>query len=131
MNHRMIPGTPRAEIAVDANLVRSLLHEQHPDLAEQSITLVETGWDNFIFQLGTQMALRLPRRARAAALILNEQRWLPNLATHLPITMPVPLRIGLPSNRYPWPWSVCRGFRAGPRTKRRRAAIRRFPSQGF
>jgi aminoglycoside phosphotransferase (APT) family kinase protein len=99
-------GTPKPEIEVDEALVRSLLRDQHPDLADQPLALFETGWDNFTFRLGRDLALRLPRREAAAQLILNEQRWLPHLAVHLPIPIPAPLRVGHPSAQYPWPWSV-------------------------
>jgi aminoglycoside phosphotransferase (APT) family kinase protein len=50
--------------------------------------------------------VRLPRRAIAAKLLENEQRWLPQLAKQLPIAVPVPHRIGLPNALYPWHWSI-------------------------
>ena len=99
-------GTPAPEIDLDVDLVQSLLREQHPDLVDQELVLFDTGWDNFTFRLGEELALRFPRREAAAQLILNEQRWLPELATHLPIPIPTPLRVGLPSAEYPWHWSV-------------------------
>src|SRR3546814_11942571 len=53
--------------------------------------------------------MRLPRRALSAPLVLLEQRWLPVLAPHLPLPVPVPVRAGQPSAAldYPWHWSVC------------------------
>lgn len=99
-------GTPKAEVEVDEDLVRSLLRTQHPDLAEQPLALHETGFDNFTFRLGDALTLRLPRREAAAELVVNEQRWLPLLAPRLPIPIPAPLRVGAPSERYPWHWSV-------------------------
>jgi aminoglycoside phosphotransferase (APT) family kinase protein len=38
----------------------------------------------------------------------KEQRWLPALAPHLPLAVPVPLARGSPAEGYPWHWSVCR-----------------------
>lgn len=65
-------GIRRAEIEIDAAKVRELLSVQHPDLASLSLVTIPSGWDKAI--------LRLPRRQLAAALVLHEQRWLPQLA---------------------------------------------------
>lgn len=100
------PGTPPAEHAIDAALVGGLLAEQHPDLAGLPLRAVDAGWDNAMFRLGDGLAVRLPRRAAAAALIEGEQRWLPRLAARLTLPIPVPLRVGLPARGYPWRWSV-------------------------
>jgi aminoglycoside phosphotransferase (APT) family kinase protein len=104
--------TPAAEVAVDDPLVRALLAEQHPDLAELSLRLVTNGWDNAVFRLGGDLAARLPRRALAAALVEHEQRWLPTLAPDLPLPVPAPVRRGVASPRhgYPWAWSVVPWF---------------------
>jgi len=97
--------TPAADIHVDEELVRALLSEQHPDL-QGDLRLVSNGWDNAIFRLGDDLAVRIPRRNVAAHLIEHEQRWLPVLAPQLTVPGPVPVRIGVPSARFPWPWSV-------------------------
>ncbi len=99
-------GTPSAEVKIDALLVLQLLAEQHPDLQTLSIQFVDAGWDNAMFRLGDRLAVRLPRRAIAARLLENEQHWLPQLATQLPLAVPVPLRIGVPNALYPWHWSI-------------------------
>jgi aminoglycoside phosphotransferase (APT) family kinase protein len=39
-------------------------------------------------------------------LIENEQRWLPQLQSRLPLPIPAPVRIGVPQHGYPWHWSV-------------------------
>ncbi len=102
-------ATPAAEVDIDAALVGALLAEQHPDLAALPLRLVASGWDNAIFRLGDDLAVRLPRREMAATLVLHEQRWLPSLAAALPLPVPVPLRAGVPSDAlgFPWAWSVC------------------------
>lgn len=87
-------------------LVRSLLREQHPDLAEDLLVQVDAGWDNTLWRLGDELLVRLPRRALAAPLTINEQRWLPELAPHLPLPISAPVRFGRPSGAYPWCWSV-------------------------
>jgi aminoglycoside phosphotransferase (APT) family kinase protein len=97
-----------AEIDVDETLVRALLTEQHPDLAGLPVRVVAQGWDNVMARLGQDLAVRMPRRAVAARLVEHEQRWLPELAPTLPVTVPVPVRVGRPSAAlgYPWSWSV-------------------------
>jgi aminoglycoside phosphotransferase (APT) family kinase protein len=99
-------GTPMAEVEIDADLARRLLAVQHPELADLPIAPVASGWDNAIFRLGDDLALRLPRRQVAAELVLHEQRWLPLLKDRLPLRIPAPVRIGVPQAGYPWPWSV-------------------------
>ncbi|BAY37417.1 stress response kinase A [Nostoc sp. NIES-2111] len=99
-------GTPVSEMEIDTTLVYGLLSNQHPDLAQLPIHLVDTGWDNVMFRLGDRLCVRLPRRTIAAKLIENEQTWLPLLAEQLTLPVPKPYRIGLPENNYPWRWSV-------------------------
>ncbi|MBD2111557.1 MULTISPECIES: aminoglycoside phosphotransferase family protein [Cyanophyceae] len=98
--------TPDAEVFIDDVLVRRLLHDQHPDLAHLDIVLVDSGWDNAMFRLGDCLAVRLPRRQIAAALVEHEQTWLPRLAAQLSIAVPTPYRLGVPALGYPWRWSV-------------------------
>lgn len=99
---------PAAEVAVTTGLVRALLREQHPDLGTRPLRIVANGWDNVMLRLGDDLAVRVPRRAAAAQLVLNEQRCLPVLAPRLPVAAPVPVRVGVPSDAvgFPWPWSV-------------------------
>jgi len=104
------PGTPAAEVGISAELARALLARQHPDLADLPIELAVEGWDNAVFRLGDDLALRLPRRAIGAELIRHEQRWLPLLKDRLPLAIPAPVRIGVAQDNYPWPWSVTPWF---------------------
>jgi aminoglycoside phosphotransferase (APT) family kinase protein len=100
--HRM----PAAEVDVSAELVRKLLAEQHPDLAGLAIAVLANGWDNMVCTVGADLLARLPRRAQAAELVAHEQRWLPVLAPRLPLPIPAPVRIGRPTDIFPWSWSV-------------------------
>jgi aminoglycoside phosphotransferase (APT) family kinase protein len=100
-------ATPSAEIDIDEPLVRDLLSEQQPTLADRPMRFVASGWDNVVVRLGTDLMIRLPRRAAAAQLVLNEQRWLPMLAPSLPLPVPTPVFAGVPSGQYPWAWSIC------------------------
>lgn len=99
---------PQAEFDVVPSLVRSLLVTQAPDLAHLSLRFAGSGWDNTLFRLGSELAVRLPRRAVADALMVGEQQWLPGLTAHLSVPTSAPLRLGAPGAGYPWHWSVCR-----------------------
>ncbi len=104
---------PSAEIDISAELVTGLVESQHRDLAAP-VRLITNGWDNVIFRLGEDLAVRLPRRSAAVALIANEQRWLSTLAPRLPLPVPVPVRIGVPSEQFGWPWSITPWFDGRP-----------------
>ncbi len=104
---------PEAEVDVSADLVRALLADQHPDLADLDLVEFSSGWDNVIYRLGTQYSVRLPRREASAALVAHEQQALPELAPLLPVPVPAPVRIGQPGRGYPWSWSVIPWFDGG------------------
>lgn len=98
-----------AELSLDASLVRRLVSNQFPELADRAISpLVTAGTDNAIFRLGDDLAVRLPKRESAVSQVAKEQQWLPRLAPHLPLAIPEPVRTGAASEAYPWPWSICR-----------------------
>jgi aminoglycoside phosphotransferase (APT) family kinase protein len=97
----------KAEMELSAELVRDLLRDQQPDLADRPLTLGARGWDNQLWRLGDNLAVRLPWQTKTAdALLLKEHTWLPVLAPLLPLPVPVPQRLGQPSERYPHPWIV-------------------------
>lgn len=93
-------------IEVDEALVRAVLREQCADLAGLALTEVDGGWGNMTWRLGDDLAVRMPRIERDPALLRREQRWLPTLARSLPLPTPVPVRVGEPSARFPYPWTV-------------------------
>jgi aminoglycoside phosphotransferase (APT) family kinase protein len=101
-------GTPAADIHVDEPLVTALLAAQCPELAALPVRIVGNGWDNTIARVGDDWMVRVPRREAAAALLFNEQTWLPLLAPSLPLPVPVPWFCGVPDDAFPWAWSVCR-----------------------
>ncbi|MFD9721389.1 aminoglycoside phosphotransferase family protein [Streptomyces sp. NPDC059076] len=92
---------------ITEELIRELLREQHPDLADRPVKLGARGWDNQLWRLGDDLAVRLPWATESAdALLRKEHTWLPALAPHLPLEIPVPQRLGEPSERFPRPWIV-------------------------
>jgi aminoglycoside phosphotransferase (APT) family kinase protein len=94
------------EIEITAELVHGLLKDQHPDLAGLAIREVAGGWDNQMWRLGNELVVRMPRTERAPGLQRKERRWLPVLAPRLPLPVPIPVRIGGPSARFPRSWSI-------------------------
>lgn len=96
------------ELDVDAALVRRLLRAQLPRWADLPLERVESaGTDHALYRLGDDLLVRMPRIHWAAGQPEWERRWLPRLAPHLPLAVPVPLAIGTPGEGYPWHWSVC------------------------
>lgn len=94
-------------VEITAELVQALLRDQHPDLADRPVQLGARGWDNQLWRLGDDLAVRLPWATESAdALLRKEHTWVPGLAPHLPLPIPVPQRLGEPSERFPRPWIV-------------------------
>jgi aminoglycoside phosphotransferase (APT) family kinase protein len=95
------------EVDTNVALVRRLLAGQFPRWAELSIDpVVSYGTDHDIYRLGDHLAARLPRIAWATRQAAIEAEWLPKLAPHLPLAIPVQLAIGQPAEGYPFEWSV-------------------------
>ncbi|UVS79762.1 aminoglycoside phosphotransferase family protein [Actinokineospora sp. UTMC 2448] len=97
------------EVPTGVDLVRLLLADQFPRWADLPVTAVtSSGTDNAMFRLGADLAVRLPRIPGAAGNIAREREWMPRLAPHLPVPIPLPVAEGRPGRGYPFPWSVCR-----------------------
>jgi aminoglycoside phosphotransferase (APT) family kinase protein len=107
-----MPDKPAAEVVIDEPLVRRLCLQAAavvPDIAQQPLARVAEGWDCEVWRLGADLAVRLPRRAVAAALILNEQAALPVIGPAVAetgIAVPIPVFAGGPGRSFPWPWSI-------------------------
>jgi aminoglycoside phosphotransferase (APT) family kinase protein len=99
---------PAAEVPIGESLARRLLASQFPQWSGLAVRPVESaGWDNAIFRLGADLAVRLPRRRIGAGQTEKEHRWLPVLGPQLPVAIPVPVGNGVPGEGYPWHWTVC------------------------
>lgn len=95
------------ELDIDTALVQRLLARQFPQWAALPVTPVASaGTDNALFRLGPDKVIRLPRIHWAVDQVENEWQWLPRLAPHLPLTVPLPLALGQPADGYPWSWSI-------------------------
>jgi aminoglycoside phosphotransferase (APT) family kinase protein len=97
------------EVETDVALVRRLLAGQFPQWADLAIDpVVSYGTDHDIYRLGEHLAARLPRIGWATDQAAKEAEWLPKLAPHLPLAVPVQLAMGHPAEGYPFEWSVYR-----------------------
>ncbi|HEX4208263.1 MAG TPA: aminoglycoside phosphotransferase family protein [Ktedonobacteraceae bacterium] len=97
------------ELDIDIPLVRRLLAEQFPQWADLPLKLVlPSGTDHAIYRLGDELSIRLPRIEWASGQGEKEWLWLPRIAPHLPLDIPVPLAQGKPGEGYPWSWSIYR-----------------------
>ncbi|MEV4106047.1 aminoglycoside phosphotransferase family protein [Nonomuraea sp. NPDC049695] len=95
------------EVQTDAELVRRLLEGQFPQWAGLRIEPVDSyGTDHDIYRLGDHLSVRMPRIGWATGQAAKEARWLPKLAPHLPLAVPVQLAMGDPAEGYPFTWSV-------------------------
>ena len=101
-------------VRFETDLVRALLREQHPDLADLDLREVDGGWDNQQWRLGEDLAVRLPRSERAPELLHRERSWLPQLGDRLPLPTPVPVRAGEPSELFDRTWNVVRWVHGEP-----------------
>ncbi|WP_319460588.1 aminoglycoside phosphotransferase family protein [Micromonospora sp. RTP1Z1] len=95
------------EVETTVHLVHRLLAGQFPHWADLPIRPVASyGTDHDIYRLGERLAVRLPRIGWATGQAAKEAEWLPRLAPHLPLALPVQLAMGRPAEGYPFGWSV-------------------------
>jgi aminoglycoside phosphotransferase (APT) family kinase protein len=95
------------EVDTDVSLIRRLLVAQFPQWAGLRITPVASyGTDHDIYRLGEHLVARLPRIGWATKQAAKEAEWLPELAPHLPLALPVQLAMGHPAEGYAFDWSV-------------------------
>lgn len=100
-----------AEQTIEPNAALQLIQEQFPDLAAEKIRLLGVGWDNSAFIVNEIYIFRFPRREIALPLLEAEWCALPKLAARLPVPIPFPEWKGVPSEKFPWPFT---GYRMVP-----------------
>ncbi len=100
-------SSKRVEISADQ--LRAMIALQFPQWQDLPISPVESvGRHNRMFRIGETMAARLPCAEMYASQVPKEQRWLPALAPDLPLPIPTPIALGMPTRDYPWAWTICR-----------------------
>jgi aminoglycoside phosphotransferase (APT) family kinase protein len=98
------------QVDIDGDLVRGLLAEQRPDLAELPITpVVSTGTVNALFRIGDDLVARLPLQEEWAEGIEREWQWIPWLSSRITsVRLPEPVFKGIANRTYPFVWSIYR-----------------------
>ena len=92
---------------ITLGLVRKLIDDQFPEFAHIDIQPVKIqGHDNRTFRLGQGMLVRMPTEESYALKVSQEQTLLPRLRPHLTMPIPIPLRMGNPSEDFPFPFSI-------------------------
>ncbi len=111
-----MPDKPAAEVRIDEDVVRDVLRQAEtavPGVAMRPLDKASEGWDCEVWRLGEDLAVRLPRRAASAPLVLHEQAALPVIGPRIEATglrVPLPVFAGRPSDAYPWHWSIVPWF---------------------
>ncbi|GLY26011.1 aminoglycoside phosphotransferase family protein [Micromonospora sp. NBRC 101691] len=97
------------EIRASVGQVRRLVADQCPQWVGLPVVPLPDeveGTDHVLFRIGDELAARMPKIAGAVDQADSDARWLPLLASHLPVRIPVPLHVGEPGAGYPWRWTV-------------------------
>ncbi len=100
------PVPPAAEVTISRELVRTLLAEQHPELADRDIAGPFEGFDMAVFRLGEDLAVRLPRHRGSVRSLESEIRWIGRLGEAWTFPTQRIVRVGRPGAGYPWCWAV-------------------------
>ena len=101
----MMPQVWDADVDVSIEHCSELIKTQFPEIGARDIRLIGEGYDNAAYLVNEHWLFRFPRRKIAEKLIMNECRALRVLAPHLPLRVPVPVYIGVPSDGYPYPFA--------------------------
>ena len=104
------------QVEIDVDIVRGLLAEQRPGLAELPITrVVSTGTVNALFRIGDDLVARLPLQEGWAEGIEREWLWIPWLSSRITsVRLPQPVFKGSANETYPFVWSVYRWIAGAP-----------------
>lgn len=94
-------------INITIDLVRKLILEQFPEYSSLPITSVEKqGHDNRTYRLGEGLLIRMPTAESYALKVPKEQELLPKIAPHLSVNISMPIKMGDPSEDYPYQFSI-------------------------
>ena len=90
------------EHLVDEGLARRLIADQC--LEPATVRLLGEGWDNTVWLVDDRWAFRFPRREIAIPGVRRELAVLGEIAAQVPLPVPVPEWVGVPSSEFPWPF---------------------------
>lgn len=91
----------------DVELVHRLVNAQFPQWSDLEIIPVDsTGTESYIYRLGDKLAIRMPLLPVDDVQVSKLHHWLPQLAPHLPLKVPLIKALGQPDETFPAPWAV-------------------------
>ncbi|WP_150464762.1 phosphotransferase, partial [Francisella sp. XLW-1] len=92
---------------INVDLAYKIIKKQFPEYLHLDIKSVEKqGHDNRTYRIGNDMLIRMPTAESYALKVPKEQDLLPKLAKHLSVAIPAPIKMGKPSEDYPYPFSI-------------------------
>lgn len=92
---------------ITLELAKKLITTQFPEYADLTVAEVEQqGHDNRTYRIGDDMLIRMPTAESYALKVPKEQGLLPKLAKYLSIPIPAPIKMGKPSEDYPYAFSI-------------------------
>ena len=92
---------------ITTDLAHRLIGISFPEFTNLPIVSVEKqGHDNRTYRLGSGMLIRMPTAQSYALKVPKERELLPKLAPYLTASIPVPIKMGTPTNYYPYPFSI-------------------------
>lgn len=92
---------------ITPELACKLIAEQFPEYAHLPVISVDKqGHDNRTYRIGTMLLIRMPTAESYALKVPIEQELLSKLAPYLSVSIPVLINIGVPSQNYPYPFSI-------------------------
>lgn len=110
-----MPALHADELPIDVALVRRLVESSLPSYAGLPVApLPVTGSTNALFRLGSELLVRMPRQRGGSATVLKEARWVPLLASELPVAVPTVVALGEPGLGYPEVWAVTTWIEGAP-----------------
>jgi aminoglycoside phosphotransferase (APT) family kinase protein len=104
------------QVDIDADILRRLLAEQRPHLAQREIApVLSTGTVNALFRIGEDLVARLPWQAAWAEGIDREWEWIPWLSSRITaVRLPDPVYKGSANDVFPFSWSIYRWIEGTP-----------------
>jgi aminoglycoside phosphotransferase (APT) family kinase protein len=93
-----------AEIVVEQALAVTLITKQFPELADEPVVFLGSGWDYTAYRVGVDWVFRFPRRQIVLEGMAREIVALPFLAPLLPTAVPAARFVGTAGEDFPWPF---------------------------
>lgn len=92
---------------ITLDLTKKLIATQFPEYEGLTVTEVEKqGHDNRTYRIGKELLIRMPIDHNYALKVPIENEILPELAKNLSIPIPKPIKMGAPTDYYPYHFSI-------------------------